>query len=115
MRQQPWCKGRLGDLQDLPVLPCYQLYGHGSVGCTGGGVALYMKDYITCNSMKILWLWRNTTEFLQADIPFSNNKNIVLGMHYQTPHRDNDSHQKMLSESRKLKAGSNSRRFWVPL
>lgn len=66
----------------------------GKMRLTVRGVALYMKHFIKCNSIKILWEKSRPVELLWAEILCSN-KNVVLRLCYQPPAQTHNSAQEM--------------------
>lgn len=93
LKKQAWWKEDNWCCQAISAL-CERGEGH-----TVRGMALYMKHFIKCSGIKILWEKSRPVEPLSAEILCSN-KNIVLRLCYQTPAQTCNSAQKMWNESR---------------
>ncbi|CAM5127487.1 unnamed protein product [Eretmochelys imbricata] len=81
------------------VIPGYKIYRKDRTGRAAGGVALYVKENVESNEIKILNESTCPIESLWIVIPCSD-KNITVGIYYRPPDQDSDSDDEMLREIR---------------
>ncbi|CAM4719886.1 unnamed protein product [Lepidochelys kempii] len=84
----------------MRIIPGYKIYWKDRTGCAGAAVALYVKESIESNEVKILNEAKCTIESLWVVIPCSNNKNIAVGIYYRPPDQDGNSDPEMLRDIR---------------
>ncbi|XP_053897559.1 uncharacterized protein LOC128844145 [Malaclemys terrapin pileata] len=77
----------------------YKIYRKDRTGRAGEGMALYVKENVESNEVKILSEFICSIESLWIVISCSN-KNITLGIYYRPPDQDGDSDDEMLREIR---------------
>uniref|UniRef100_K7F1R0 Endonuclease/exonuclease/phosphatase domain-containing protein n=1 Tax=Pelodiscus sinensis TaxID=13735 RepID=K7F1R0_PELSI len=86
----------------------YKIYRKDRAGRVDGGVALYVKDNVESNEIKILSESTCSIESLWIEIPCSNNKKLAVGIYYRPPDQDSDTDIEMLREIREATKIKNS-------